>query len=66
VHPSTIRNEKNNGNKSPLLENLKERDHYEKIALDGRIILKWILGKQGWRVRTGFFKIRIRTGGELL
>jgi hypothetical protein len=28
------------------LERLKERDHLEDSSADGRIILKWILGKQ--------------------
>jgi hypothetical protein len=27
-----------------------ERDHLEVLGIDGRIILKWIVGKYGWRV----------------
>jgi hypothetical protein len=37
-----------------LLENLKGRDHAEGISVDGKIILDWILGKQGGRVWTGY------------
>jgi len=32
------------------LENLKGRDHLEDPGLDKKIILKWILGKQGENV----------------
>jgi hypothetical protein len=30
------------------LGNLKGRSHSEHLGIDGRIILKWILGKWGW------------------
>jgi hypothetical protein len=30
-----------------LVESLKERDNLKDLFIDGRIILKWILGKQG-------------------
>jgi hypothetical protein len=30
------------------LENLKGRDHSEDFGVDGRIILKWILGNRVW------------------
>jgi hypothetical protein len=33
---------------------------------DGRIILKWILGKHDWRVWIGFNWQRIVTSGEML
>jgi hypothetical protein len=34
--------------------NLKEGDNLEDLNVDGEIILKWILGKQGGKVWTGF------------
>jgi hypothetical protein len=36
------------------LENLKGTDILEDLAIDERIILKWILEKQGGKVLTGF------------
>jgi hypothetical protein len=45
------------------LESLKGRDHLDDLGVDGRIILKWILWKQGWRVLTEFMLLRIGTGG---
>jgi hypothetical protein len=41
--------------------NLKERDHMGDSGVDGRIILRWIFGKQdgGW---TGLIWLRIGTG----
>jgi hypothetical protein len=37
-----------------LLESLKGRDHLENLVVDGRIILEWILRKQGGKVWTRF------------
>jgi hypothetical protein len=37
-----------------LSENLKGRNHSEGPGTGGRIILEWILGKEGGRVWTGF------------
>jgi hypothetical protein len=33
-----------------ILGNLKERDSWEKGSIDGRIILKRILGERDWRM----------------
>jgi hypothetical protein len=44
------------------LEYLKESDHSEDLGVDGRIMLKWVLGKLGWRLWIGF--IWLRTGTE--
>lgn len=41
------------------LESLNGTDHSEDIAADRRIILKLILGKYFWMIRTGFFWPRI-------
>jgi hypothetical protein len=45
------------------LENMKERDHLEDLLVDGSIILKSILNKQGVRVWTGLIWFRIGTDG---
>jgi hypothetical protein len=47
-------------------KSLKGRDHSEDLGVDGRIIFKWILGTQGWRVLIGFIWLRIGTEGGLL
>jgi hypothetical protein len=39
------------------LVSLKGRDHSEELAADGRIVLKWILGKQGVWVQIGFIQL---------
>jgi hypothetical protein len=31
-----------------LSENLKGRDYLEDLLLDGKIIIEWFLGKEGW------------------
>jgi hypothetical protein len=48
------------------MENLKGRDHLEGVCIDGRVILKYILGKLGRKVWTGLICLRIRTSGSLL
>jgi hypothetical protein len=48
------------------LGNLKRRDNSEDLAVDGRTVLKWILGKYGGMVWTGFMWLRIGTSGRLL
>jgi hypothetical protein len=36
------------------LESLRGRDQLEDLGIDEKIILKFILGKQGWRMWIGF------------
>jgi hypothetical protein len=48
------------------LESVKGRDHSEELGVDGKILLAWILGKQGGKVWTGFVWLRIGTSGRLL
>jgi hypothetical protein len=43
------------------LENLKGRCRSEDPRIDGRIILEWILGKEGGKLWTGFIWLRIGT-----
>jgi hypothetical protein len=47
-------------------ENLKEEDHSEDLDVDGRIILKWILGKLGGKLWTGFIWLRLGFSDGLL
>jgi hypothetical protein len=47
------------------LENLKGRDCLGDMGIDGKIILEWILGKQGGSVWTGCFWLRIGIGDGL-
>jgi hypothetical protein len=47
------------------LKSLNGRDHSEDPDIDGRIILKWILGKQDVRVRTVFIWLSTGTDGGL-
>jgi hypothetical protein len=47
------------------LEILEGRDHSEDLGINGRIILKLILGKQVWRVWIGFIWPKVGTGGRL-
>jgi hypothetical protein len=48
------------------LENLKGRDHLEDLGVDGRIVLKWILGNWGYMVYIGFIWLRMGIGGGIL
>jgi hypothetical protein len=49
-----------------LLENLKGRDRLEDLGVDGKIMLEWILGKEGAKVWTGCIWLRIGTSGRNL
>jgi hypothetical protein len=46
-------------------ENLKERDHSDDLRVEGKIILKCILGKQD-RKLTGCIRLRMGISGGLL
>jgi len=41
------------------LENMKGRHNSENLGIDGRIILEWILEKQGGKVWAGYIWLRI-------
>jgi hypothetical protein len=56
----------NMGNTTFWSGNLRGRDHFEDLDVDGRIILERILGKQHGNVCTGFIRIRIGTVDGLL
>jgi hypothetical protein len=47
-------------------ENLKGRDHSEVLGVDVRIILAYVLEKEGGKLLTGFIWLRIGTSGGLL
>jgi hypothetical protein len=51
--------------KKSLLRNVNQ-GHSEDLDVDGWIILKWILGKQGGKVWTGCIWLRVGTSGGLL
>jgi hypothetical protein len=48
------------------LGKLKGTDQFGDLEVDGRIILKWILKKQGMRVYTEFIWLKIRTSDGVL
>jgi hypothetical protein len=47
------------------LENLKGRDHFEDLCVDGRVISEWTLVKQDGKVWAVCIWLRIRTSGGL-
>jgi hypothetical protein len=48
------------------LESLKGRDHPEDLGVDGRITLKYNLGKLVWWLWNIFIRLMTGTGGGLL
>jgi hypothetical protein len=44
-----------------LVGNLKGRHHSEDVGVDEKIILEWLLGKQGEKLWTRFIWLRIGT-----
>jgi hypothetical protein len=49
-----------------LVGNREWEKHSEDLGVDERIILKWMLGKQCWRVWIEFIWLRIETCGGLV
>jgi hypothetical protein len=47
-------------------EILKGKDHAEDLGIDGKITLKWNLGKEGEKVWTRVIFFRIETSGGVL
>jgi len=43
-----------------------ERDHFEDVDIDERIILKYIFKKRDWRAWIGFILLRMGTGADNL
>ena len=43
---------------------MRERNHFEDISVDGRIIIKWIIKKWDGELWTGVLWLTIGTGGE--
>jgi hypothetical protein len=48
------------------LESLKVRNNSEDLGVDGKIILKWTVGKWGWREWIEFIRLSIVTSDRLL
>jgi hypothetical protein len=48
-----------------LLENLKRKDHFEDLVVDGKMILEPILMKCRGKVWTGFIWLKIGSSGGL-
>jgi hypothetical protein len=46
--------------------NLKERDNFRNLDVDGRLIIKWILNKQLIRVWSGLNWLMIGSSGGIL
>jgi hypothetical protein len=48
------------------LQNLKGRDHLEKVGIDGRILLEWSLGNKVGRCGLDVCGLKIGMSGSLL
>jgi hypothetical protein len=48
------------------MRNLKERDQFEDLGVDGKIISEWILSKEVGKLWTGFISLRMVTSGGFL
>jgi len=49
-----------------LSKSLKVRDHWEDLGVDDKIILEWILGKEGRKAWTGCVYLRTMISGGML
>jgi hypothetical protein len=49
-----------------LVGSLKETDHFRDIGVDRRIILQWILRRQGLKMWTGLIWLKIGSSGRFL
>jgi hypothetical protein len=49
-----------------LVEKYEGGDHSEDVGVDGRKILKFVLGKYGGKLCVGFVGLKIETGDGLL
>jgi hypothetical protein len=49
-----------------LVGKLEGKNHSEERGVNGKIILKWILGKQGGKVWTGCILFKILSSGGLI
>jgi len=47
-------------------QNLKGINHSEDLGIDGKIILEWIVGKQGGKVWPGFIWLKVGISDRLL
>jgi len=47
-------------------DNLRKRDHFEDLDVDGKLIFEWIFRKWDGEVWIGFLWIKITTGGGRL
>jgi hypothetical protein len=46
--------------------NVKERDCFGELGVDGRSVLKWVINKLEGRLWTGLIRLKLGTSGEPL